>query len=167
MKLVFYSGPGNLITKLIRMLTCGPYSHVELQFANGCRFFASGHGEYTGSHIVCDHRTYGKLWHTIRIPASRLEERDAQRFAFHLIGFPFGWKGLLSFLLPCIDRRRTAKYCSSIILDVLQNSMHLFPGVELKISPNGLFKLCLDNEFLEDTTIVSADKLPPLKRRSS
>ena len=146
MKLVFYSGPGDCVTKIIRLVTHGPYSHVELQFANGCRFFASGHGEYTGSHVVCDHRIYGKWWDEIEIPATRKQERDALRFAFTLVGFPFGWHGLLSFLSPCIDRRREAKYCSSIILDLLQKKMHLFPGHELKISPNGLYKLCLKEE---------------------
>ena len=46
MRLVFYRGPGDLVTKTIRLVTHGPYSHVELQFSTGKRFFASGHGEY-------------------------------------------------------------------------------------------------------------------------
>ena len=59
MRLVFYRGPGDLITRIIRLLTYGPYSHVELQFTNGDRFFSSGHGEYQGVHIVGDSKVYG------------------------------------------------------------------------------------------------------------
>lgn len=37
-KLMFYWGPGDFVTRLIRRLTGGPYSHVEMQFTDGCRF---------------------------------------------------------------------------------------------------------------------------------
>jgi hypothetical protein len=146
MKLMFYYGPGNLVTKIIRLLTHGPYSHVELQFTDGCRFFSSGHGIYKGSHVVCDHKIYDHWWDRILIPATQKQEDVAEEFAFLLIGFPFDWRGLVSFLLPLIDRRRRAKYCSAIVLEVLQSTLHMFPEVRLKISPNGLYRLILSRQ---------------------
>jgi hypothetical protein len=141
MKLIFYYGPGNLVTKIIRLLTHGPYSHVELQFTDGCRFFSSGHGLHTGGHMICDRKVYDQYWDQVLIPATYEQEKAAERFIFHLIGFPFDWRGMIGFLIPFFDRRRKAKYCSSIILEVLQQSLHMFPGIELKISPNGLYRL--------------------------
>jgi hypothetical protein len=35
MKLVSYRGPGDLMTRIIRLQTDGPYNHVELQFTKG------------------------------------------------------------------------------------------------------------------------------------
>jgi hypothetical protein len=163
MQLVFYYGPGNLVTKTIRLLTHGPYSHVELQFTDGCRFFASGHGIHIGSHVVCDHKIYDHWWAHILIPASPKQENEAERFAFLLIGLPFDWRGLVSFLLPFVDRRRKAKYCSAIVLDVLQSSLHMFPGVQLKTSPNGLYRLFLSSHPImisapvQDVVSISAE----------
>jgi hypothetical protein len=141
MKLVFYYGPGNLVTKIIRLVTLGPYSHVELQFTDGCRFFSSGHGLHVGTHMICDRKVYDHYWDSILIPATQEQEKAAERFIFYLIGIPFDWRGLIGFLLPLFDRRRKARYCSSIVLEVLQESLHMFPGIGLKISPNGLYRL--------------------------
>ncbi|MGA3239271.1 MAG: hypothetical protein ABSG03_23600 [Bryobacteraceae bacterium] len=152
MKLVFYYGPGDMVSKIIRLLTHGPYSHVELQFTDGCRFFASGHGIYTGTHMICDRKVYAPNWDQVLIPATEEQEEAAERYIFHLIGFPFDFRGMVGFLLPFIDRRRKAKYCSSIVLDVLQQSLHMFPGVGLKTSPNGLHRLFV----AEHALVISA-----------
>ena len=141
MRLVFYRGPGDLVTKIIHLLTGGPYSHVELQFSDGCRFFSSGHGIFQGSHIICDHRVYDHWWDAIWLSATKEQEDGAEAFAFHLIGIPFDWRGMVSFLIPFFDCRRNSAFCSSIVLDVLQRSLHMFPGIQLKISPNGLYRL--------------------------
>lgn len=141
MKLMFYFGPGDLVTRLIRVITRGPFSHVELQFSNGWRFFSSGHGLYLGVHMHCDHKVYDQWWEPVVIPVSQEEEDAALRFAFQYIGLPFDWRGMFGFLLPFMDRRRKAKYCSSIILDVLQSSLHMLKEQELKVSPNGLYRL--------------------------
>lgn len=162
MRLVFYRGRGDMVNKIIRMITNGPYSHVELQFSSGRRFFASGHGEYQGVHMLRDQKIYGPLWDSIEIPATPGQEYAAQRFAFRLIGLPFDWAGMIRFLFSWPSRRK-AQYCSAIILDVLQKSLHMFPGVELDISPNGLYRLFLAHEHTltsapvpddADTTIV-------------
>jgi hypothetical protein len=155
MKLVFYYGPGDLVGKIIRLLTHGPYSHVELQFTDGCRFFASGHGIYTGTHMICDRKVYAPNWDQILIPATEEQEQAAERYIFHLIGFPFDFRGMIGFLIPFFDRRRKAKYCSSIVLDVLQQSLHMFPGVQLKTSPNGLHRL-----FISEHPLVIAAPAP-------
>jgi hypothetical protein len=160
MKLLFYWGPGNLVTKVIRLLTRGPYSHVELQFTDGCRFFSSGHGIYQGAHMVCDRKSYGPYWDRVLIPATQLQENAAELFSFHLIGAPFDWRGLISFLLPFFDRRRKSKFCSSIVLDVLQESLHLFPGVQLKTSPNGLHRLFIADHALLVSSAVPDDPAP-------
>jgi hypothetical protein len=154
-KLVFYRGPGDLVTKIIHLLTMGPYSHVELQFSDGCRFFSSGHGIYQGSHMICDHKVYDHWWDALFLSVTKEQEDQAEAFCFHLIGIPFDWRGMVSFLIPLFDRRRKSKFCSSIVLDVLQRSLHMFPGVQLKTSPNGLYRL-----FLSEHPTSSSDVVP-------
>jgi hypothetical protein len=157
MRLMFYSGPGDLVTKIIRMVTKGPYSHVELQFTNGWRFFSSGHGLYLGVHMHHDHKVYDECWEPVEIPATQEEEDAALRFAFQYIGLPFDWRGMFGFLLPFLDHhRRKAKYCSSVILDVLQNSLQMLPGHELKVSPNGLYRLLTAEQLAEVSVTMSA-----------
>jgi hypothetical protein len=151
-KLMFYWGPGDYVTRLIRRLTGGPYSHVEMQFSDGCRFFSSGHGEYTGVHMMNDRRSYTKHWAQVLIQSSYEQERDAEKYIFQLVGHRFDWRGLISFLMPFSDRNRRGMYCSSVVLDVLQSSLHMFPGVQLKISPNGLYRLFLS----EHPTILAS-----------
>lgn len=142
-KLVFFWGPGDVVSRIIRVLTRGPYSHVELQFTDGSRMFASGHGQFTGAHMICDRKIYDQYWDRILIPATQAQETAAERYAFQLIGFPFDMRGMIGFLLPFLDRPSKPKYCSAVILDVLQQGFHMFPGVKLKISPNGLYRLFL------------------------
>jgi hypothetical protein len=145
MRLMFYRGPGDKITRLIRLLTNGPYSHVELQFTGGRRFFTSGHGIFVGAHMLRDHKIYGPLWDTILIPATREQEYAAQRVAFGLIGIPFDMRGMIRFILPRGSMRK-GKYCSAVVLDVLQRGLHMFPEQNGKISPNGLHRLFLSRK---------------------
>jgi hypothetical protein len=158
MKLMFYRGPGNIVTKIIRAYTRGPYSHVELQFTNGTRFFTSGHGVFQGAHMVRDHRMYGPLWDAILIPTTQEQEDAAQRFAFALIGIPFDLRGLFRFLVPGRSRRK-GKYCSAVILDVLQKSLRMFLEVKSKISPNGLHRLFLSHKHTLISDSVPKDSL--------
>jgi hypothetical protein len=154
MRLMFYRGPGNMLTKIIRVLTNGPYSHVELQFTNGHRFFASGHGVFVGAHMIRDHKVYNPSWDAILIPATQEQEDAAQRFAFGLVGIPFDFRGLLRFVFPGRSRRK-GKYCSAVILDVLQNGLHMFPNAKPKVSPNSLHRLFLSHKH----TLIS-DSVP-------
>ena len=154
MRLMFYRGPGDIVTKLIRVLTNGPYSHVELQFTNGHRFFASGHGVFQGAHMIRDYKVYIPSWDAILIPATQEQEDAAQRFAFGLVGIPFDFRGMCNFLFPGRSRRK-GKYYSAVILDVLQNGLHMFPNAKPKISPNGLHKLFLSHKH----TLIS-DSVP-------
>jgi hypothetical protein len=140
-KLMFYHGPGDMVTRTIRRFTLGPYSHVELQFTDGCRFFSSGHGIHLGTHMIRDRKIYDRLWDTVLLPTTEEQERKAERYIFHLIGSPFDWRGIAAFLVPILGRRRKPRYCSSVILDVLQQSLHMFPGLGLRISPNGFYRL--------------------------
>jgi len=142
-KLMFYYGPGDRITTTIRLLTGGPYSHVELQFTDGCRFFSSGHGIYKGCHMICDRKVYDRDWDQVLIPATREQEKAAEKCTFQHIGIPFDWFGMGSFLVPFLDRFRKPLYCSSLVLDVLQQSLHMFPDARPGISPNGLHRLFL------------------------
>lgn len=139
MKLAFYKGPGDWITKAIRVLTRGPYSHVELVFTDGVRFAASGrmpkgvHFRYT---------PHGEGWDYIAIAASPDQERVARTFASVLVGSPFKWKGVFRFLCPLLgDGPNSHWYCSELILWMLQRCFGMFEGVPLKISPNGLYTL--------------------------
>jgi hypothetical protein len=160
MKLMFYRGPGDIVTKIIRMYTSGPYSHVELQFSNGRRFFASGHGVFQGTHMVRDHKTYGPLWDAVLVPATQEQEDAAQRYAFALIGKPFGVRDLFRFLLPGSSRRR-GKYCSAVVMDVLQNELHMFSEVKsYKVSPNGIHRLFLSHKHTLISDSLPAEPLP-------
>jgi hypothetical protein len=142
-KLLFYFGPGNRVTGIIRRLTSGPYSHVEMQFTDGTRFFSSGHGIHTGCHMICDRKLYDEHWDLVLVPATWEQEKAAEKYAFHMIGIPFDFRGMAGFVLPFFGRRRKPRYCSSLVLDVLQQSLRMFPGIGLRISPNGLHRLFL------------------------
>jgi hypothetical protein len=154
MKLMFYRGPGDLVTRLIRLLTQGPYSHVELQFTGGRRFFTSGHGIFVGAHMLRDHKIYGPLWDTILIPATQEQEYAAQRVAFGLIGLPFDMRAMIRFMLPWSPMRK-GRYCSGVVLDVLQRGLHMFPEQRGKVSPNSLHNL-----FLAHKHTLICDSLP-------
>jgi hypothetical protein len=145
MRLLFYWGPGNLVTKIIRLLTDGPYSHVELQFTDGERFFSSGHGPLQGSHMEMDHKIYGRWWDVIWLVSTPKQEAAAERYAFLLVGFPFDWRGMLSFLVPRWRREKKGGYCSSMIMQILQKSLHLYPNACLKSDPNGLYRLFIEH----------------------
>jgi hypothetical protein len=160
MKLLFYYGPGDWVTKAIRFLTHGPYSHVELQFTDGCRFFASGHGKYTGTHLICDRKVYDSDWDQVLIPATEEQEAAAERYIFNLVGYPFDFRGMIGFMIPFLDYRRKAKYCSAIVLDVLQRALHMFPGVRLKTSPNDLHRLFVTDHALLVSAPAPADPVP-------
>jgi hypothetical protein len=160
MKLLFYHGPGDWVGKAIRFLTQGPYSHVELQFTDGCRFFASGHGKYTGTHMICDRKVYDADWDQVLIPATEQQEEAAEKYISHLTGFPFDFRGMIGFVVPFLDCRRKARYCSAVVLDVLQRALHMFPGVQLKTSPNGLHRLFLSKHSLVISAPAPADAEP-------
>ena len=155
MKLMFYWGPGDIVTKAIRLITAGPYSHVELQFPNGNRFFSSGHGLHLGSHMLQDHRIYGPGWDAVYIKATKEQVLDAEGWAFMMAGHPFDWKGMVSFLFPFFKRHHRGRYCSSMVLEILQRTLHLYPGVEPKLSPNGLYRLFIHNPDRNVTLDVS------------
>jgi hypothetical protein len=159
-KLLFYHGPGDWVGKAIRVLTHGPYSHVELQFTDGCRFFASGHGKYTGTHMICDRKVYDRDWDQVLIPATEEQEEAAERYISHLTGFPFDFRGMIGFMIPFLDCRRKARYCSAIVLDVLQRALHMFPGVPLKTSPNGLHRLFISRHSLVISAPAPVDAEP-------
>jgi hypothetical protein len=91
--------------------------------------------------MICDRKLYGPFWDQVLIPATQEQEDEAARFLLHLIGIPFDWRGLLTFMIPFFDSHRKAAYCSSVVLDVLQQSLHMFPGAQAKVSPNGLHRL--------------------------
>jgi hypothetical protein len=162
MKLMFYWGPGDWVSNVIRFVTRGPYSHVEIQFTDGCRFFSSGHGLYTGVRMINDRKVYDKYWDQVLIPATELQERAAQRFIFHLLGFPFDLRAMIYFLIPFLERRKRSRYCSAVVLDVLQESLGMFPGVHAKISPNGLHRL-----FVSGHAVLVASVVPDARGHSS
>ena len=164
MKLAFYFGPGDMVTKIIRAITDGPYSHVELQFSDGTRFFSSGHGLLTGSHMERDHKQYDRWWDFVWLRSSIKQEQRAERFAFLLVGLPFDWKSLFSYFIPGFKRDHQGGYCSSLVLTILQKSLHLYPNVHMKTSPNGLYHLFANDPDRELIIDVPDDPVPEPKK---
>jgi hypothetical protein len=123
-----------LLTKIIRVLTNGPYSHVELQFTQWPRVLCFWSRRIRRAQLIRDHKVYNPSWDPILIPATQEQEDSAQRFAFGLVGIPFDFRGLFRFLFPGRSRRR-GRYCSALILDVLQNGLHMFPNANLWCRP--------------------------------
>ncbi len=139
MRLAFYRGPGDWITRTIRLLTRGPYSHVELVFSDGARFSASGR---VPSGVRFEHEPHGAGWDFLLLPASPEQERVARVFCQVLAGSPFKWRGLYRFLCPWLgDGPNSDWYCSELTLWVLQRCFGLLPGERLKCSPNKLYRL--------------------------
>lgn len=140
MRLAFYRGPGDWITRVIRIVTRGPYSHVELVFSDGLRFGASGRRP---AGVRLNSEPYGDGWDFIPLPIEASEERIARMFATLLAGSPFKWRGLFRFIAPFLgDGPNSHWYCSELVLWTLQRCFGMFEEVPLKISPNRLYALC-------------------------
>jgi len=138
-RLAFYRGPGDWITRTIRVLTRGPYSHVEIVFSDGVRFSASGR---MPAGVRFDHERHGEGWDYLSIPATPEQERIARTFAAVLEGSAFKWRGLYRFIAPWLgDGPNSDWYCSELALWMLQRCFGMFEGVPLKISPNALYRL--------------------------
>lgn len=139
MRLAFFRGSGDWITKAIRLLTRGPYSHVELVFSDGARFSASGR---VPAGVWFTHEPHGSDWDFLCIPATPDQERIARTFAAVLEGSAFQWRGLFRFLFPFVgDAPKSHWYCSELVLYVLQRCFGLLEEVPLKISPNKLYRV--------------------------
>lgn len=139
MRLAFYHGPGDWVTRAIRILTRGPYSHVELVFSDGARFSASGR---TPSGVRFNLEPHGPGWDFLLLPATPEQERSARVLASLLEGSAFKWRGLYRFVLPFLgDGPNSDWYCSELALWMLQRCFGLLAGERLKCSPNRLYKL--------------------------
>ena len=146
MRIAFYRGPGDWITRIIRVLTRGPYSHVELVFSDGRRFSASGR-KPAGVRFSSEPHSEG--WDFINLPVTAEQERAARTFAAVLEGSPFKWRGLFRFIAPFLgDGPNSHWYCSELVLWILQRCFGMLPEVPLKISPNRLYKLCISHAGL-------------------
>ena len=140
MRLAFYRGPGDWITRTIRVLTRGPYSHVEIVFTDGARFSASGRAP---SGVRFNREPHGEGWDFLCIPATPHQERVARCFCAVLEGSAFKWRGLYRFIFPLLgDGPNSDWYCSELVLWVLQRCFGYLKGVKLKIHPNQLHRLC-------------------------
>lgn len=140
MKLAFYKGAGDWITRTIRVLTRGPYSHVELVFTDGARFAASGRAP---AGVWFTHEPHGEGWDFLCLPATPDQERIARSFCAVLEGSAFKRRGLYRFVCPFLgDGPNSDWYCSELVLWMLQRCFGYFDGVKLKIHPNRLYRLC-------------------------
>lgn len=137
--LAFYRGPGDWITWLIRLVTFGPFSHVELVFSDGVGFSASGRDG-----CVRFSRVEGledeKRWALVPLEISREDELRLRVFCRRYLRLPFDWNGVLSFLLPWKRSDRGRWYCTELVLLVLQQELGLFIDVHRRLSPNDLYR---------------------------
>lgn len=136
--LAFYRGPGNIITHLIRLITFGPFSHVELVFSDGTTFEISGHGPNSGVHFHKKEYTT-KDWVFFGISLREQEEGKLRSYCHKFIGERFSFMGLWAFLFPFLDSDKYL-YCSRGIVMAFQESLGMFKNLPLKISPNNMFR---------------------------
>ncbi len=135
--LAFYKGPGDWITKAIRAITRGPYSHVELLFSNGYGFSSSGQDRGVRSkRIVPDPAKYD----VVPLYITPAQERLLQAWCQNQLGRKFDWVGMLRYLLPFIPSNPNRWYCSAICITALQ-MIGLLTEVPVHISPNALLRM--------------------------
>jgi hypothetical protein len=132
----FYKGPGDSVTKLITLLTMGPYSHCELFFSDGTCFSASGRSTPAVRFVAQPLRR--DRWDLIELPFSPEQELHLYRFCARYIDLAFDWHGIFKFICPWLKDRANRYYCSEICILALQN-MGLLKGLNPYISPNELF----------------------------
>jgi len=142
-QLAFYFGPGDALTSIIRSVTGGPFSHVELVFSDRRCFSSSGRRGIGGEGGVrWVSKALDEGWWLVELPeVTPAQEAAAVAMANSFVGLPFDWFGLVDFVIPIFPKRKDRWYCSEICLLVIQDCFEMLPGVSRKIHPNKLFNL--------------------------
>jgi hypothetical protein len=143
MQLAFYHGNGDLITDLIRVLTWGAYSHVEIVFSDGRWFSASGRGN---AGVRWKDGPGGEGWVLVDLPFITQEaEAEVFDWANRQIGLPFSWFGVWSFVVPWMGTSSGDWFCSELVVYALQRCVGLLPTIPLRTSPSRLYELVSDS----------------------
>ena len=139
MELLFYlAASGDATDKLIGLVTCSMYSHVELRFPSDGICFSSSHrdGGTRFKQIVVNPNN----WHVITIPRTTAEQEEAIRiWCTEQLGCPYDLLAVLCIDLPGNIHTSGAWYCSEICAAALSsNKVRRYPE---KLSPGYMYDL--------------------------
>ena len=134
MRLVFYHGPGDLMTYLIRLWTWSRYSHVELLFSDGMGFSACGKEKVGGRFKPIHALTH---YDVVQVEA---DEQDVRDWCEERVGHQFDFMGMLAvaFRIP-IESKPGRWYCTRICIEALQSAGSLL-GLSSHITPQDLYE---------------------------
>jgi len=135
----------NPLSKLIELLTFGPYSHSAVYLARGKIIEAS----WTGV-IISSINRYKNRYDVFRLKDEYLTIESMMWFIANKIGAKYDYLGLIGILLSIIGKRKHNDYddknrywCSELIADGLLFAEYdvNFDKDTCRVSPNDLFRL--------------------------
>lgn len=121
--IMFWKGKTGLYGRLIRLVSAYPYTHVELQFSNGCRFGinydmpAQFYVPTTRGPLVWDPLD----WDGYEIPPAYVDEARVRRWCMTVQGAQYDWRGIVcSQVLPFGIEHPERWFCSELVTAALQ-----------------------------------------------
>ncbi len=140
MQIIFYKGRGTLFDMLIRWITKGPYSHVELVFSDGMMCSSSvrdGGVRFMKADLNPEN------WTTIQVNATLEEEAVIRRFCEEQVGLDYDILGVLGFVTSFCAEDKQRWFCSELTLTALQEIGLYWWTTPCRVTPNALFNLLL------------------------
>ena len=135
LQVIFYKGPGGMFSKAIRLISRGPYSHVELRFPDGQAVRSS---EKDGGVRWKELPKTASHWDTIHVPVKSVSKiRD---WCQGQLGCKYDWKGILQFIWPQVRQNPKRWYCSEFVHRALTADDTIKLDSVIR-SPNRLYKL--------------------------
>jgi hypothetical protein len=140
MKVAFRKKGSTLFSRLIRIYTCGIYSHAELVFSDG-RSFSSD--ETDGGTRWKDWTMTDDEWDFLDVPMTAAQEADVRTFCNSELGSKYDMRGIAFSFLPIPIGIQSADkwFCSEICVAAIQREGYLTGYTPASISPNKMYKL--------------------------
>jgi len=137
-RLAFYKGPSSIFGKLIRLWTCGPYSHVEIMIDDTSFSAIEGVGT---RYLLYPVRNQAD-WVYVDIPMDNVAQSHVWNWCMTELGCDYDWKGFWLAQVLGLRRQNPEKwFCSEFCSAALQIIGKLKGVKPYSVSPNKLYRL--------------------------
>lgn len=142
LRLAFYKAKyGTWHDKLISILTCGPYSHVEIIFTDGMWYSSSprdGGVRYKEIKPMLDHWDFINIKYDSKL--YQMLENKIREWCNSQLGRKYDWTGALMYRWLNTNRKTDKWFCSNLCTTALQQSNILTDIKPNNESPNSLYR---------------------------
>lgn len=136
LSLLFYRAKyGNIQDKLISLVTCGPFSHVELKFSDGVCFSSSlRDGGTRFKKIAINPKHWAEIELLTWEDEYSVKEKRIRTWCEAKQGLQYNLAGVLGLDKVCVLKNRNKWFCSELCLSAIT-----LGEVRVSITPNDLF----------------------------